>query len=227
MSPLLSPTCTLSSTVRKNGHSAWRRRRSKRCAVVASSCTHCSSAVPTPYQPGRLTRTASRRRPRDGAQVGDAGRRLAPSRGASRMLSCRCGRWASPRENSAESSASPPTYGTCQTRSRSALHCREPTFALRMTRASPARQQHGVDQLLQVPVGDVGVGITAADHLALFCHLNAPRTDSGGCARMARLVGPPPRPSVPRWKSISLTPASSHTLAKSLCAQKSIQFAIR
>jgi len=58
----------------------------------------------------------------------------------------------------------------------------------------------GVDAMIarwqpaQVVAGEGGVGVVGRDRLALLVILKRPSIERGACARMARFVGPPPRP---------------------------------
>ena len=76
--------------------------------------------------------------------------------------------------------------------------------------------EHGVDGLLQVAVGDVRVGVAREGHFTLLGQAQPAFEVPGGWPRMARLVGPPPRPMAPPrpWKRNSSTPAATQTSAR-------------
>jgi len=81
----------------------------------------------------------------------------------------------------------------------------------RVWRRSPSRWPRG-----QVILCDGDVRNSCRDRLALLGHLEATVDGPGAWARMARLVGPPPRPIAPPrpWNSVNSTPLRRATSAR-------------
>ncbi len=78
----------------------------------------------------------------------------------------------------------------------------------------------GRDHEFQVALREDDVGVLPVQHFSLFGNAEFAGEGVYGWAKMARCVGPPPRPTVPPrpWKSRRVTPHSRATWWRARCA---------